>query len=428
MPKNKKKTGSKKKKIIFSIIGVLVIAVVALAIFSGNKEKIISVNAETAQKRNITQVVSATGKIQSEHEVVITPEVTGEIMQLTVEEGEKVEKDQKLIQIKQDQYEARVKQAKATLEAAQSRLQIRKANLKQVESEYKRVKELYEKGLASDSQLEQAEANYLSSKGEYEAQKSSVTQNREGHKDALEELEKTSIHSPLNGTITKLNVDLGEKVLGSNFTQGTNIMTVSDLNNMEAIVEVDENDIVLIETGDTAKVEIDAFKDREFLGIVTHVGNSAMTTNAGSQNEVVNFEVKIKLIDKDKQIRPGMSCTADIETETVLDVVSVPIQSVTARVLPKKNGKKDNSGEASSVMRKRPEPEEVVFTVEEENRTKIVPVEIGISDDNFMQIKSGIEEGAKVVTGPYRAVSKELSDSSFVSVSENGKPQFAKNE
>jgi HlyD family secretion protein len=300
--------------------------------------------------------------------------------------------------------------------------------LKQIESEYERVKELYEKGLASDAQLEETEANYLRNKGEYRAQKSTVTQAREAYNDALEELEKTTIHSPLNGTITKLNVDLGEKVLGSNFTQGTNIMTVSDLDNMEAIVEVDENDIVLISVNDTTRVEIDAFSDKKFLGIVTHVGNSAITENLGSQNEVVNFEVKVKLIDKDKQIRPGMSCTADIETETVKDVVSVPIQSVTARVLPKKNGNNGSEKDQSQTMRKRPEPEEVVFVVGEENRAKIVPVDIGISDDNFMQITSGLDAGTEVITGPYRAVSKELSDSAFVSVSKNGKPKFARNE
>ncbi len=433
MAKVNGKKSKKKKIIVFGILFLLLVAVVAVVAISGNKEKIVSVQTEKAQKRTITQTVSATGNINPVDQVILRPEVNGEIVELPVEEGDFVKKGQLLLRIKPDIYIAQKKRAQANLEAAKATLKIRKATLDQVRSEYNRTKELFEKGLASESQLEQAKASFLQAEGAYEAQKSTVLQAQESLREAKENLAKTEILAPFDGTISDLNVELSERVLGSSFSQGTQLMTVADLSQMEATVEVDENDVVLVSVGDSAKIEIDAFGDRKFLGIVTQIGNSALTSGLGTQDEVVNFEVKIKLIELDDAIRPGMSCDAEIQTETKFDVVSVPIQSVTAR-MPKMEKEKKGGGEDSAedttenlvVNRKkngkRNKPIEVVFVVEE-GKAKMVPVKTGISDDSYIEIIDGLSEGDEVVSGPYRAISKELEDGVKVSI-QKGKGKF----
>lgn len=420
---NGKKRKSKKKLFIFGGLGLLLLVVILVVAFGGNKEVIISVQTEKAQKRTITQVVSATGKINPVKQVIITPEVTGEIVELPVEEGDKVKKGELLIRIKPDIYIAQKESAEARLESAKAQLKVREANLIQIKAEYERINELYEKGLASDQELEIARSSYLQSEGNYEAQKAAVTQAEGSLDEAEEQLAKTAIYSPLNGTVSALNVELSERVLGSGFSQGTNIMTVAALDEMEATVEVDENDVVLVAVGDTAKIEIDAFRDKTFLGTVTQIGNSAITTGAGTQDEVVNFEVKIRLMEANPEIRPGMSCDADIETETRVDVVSVPIQSVTVRTLPEKGNGENNGVDTTDTTPRNNEPVEVVFVVEN-NTAKVVPVETGISNDTYIEIVSGLEEDATVVSGSYRAISKELEDGSKVSV-QGGGPRLA---
>ena len=339
---------SKKKIFIFGGLGVLLLIVILLVAAGGNNEQIYSVQTELVEKRTITQVVSATGKINPIEQVILRPEVTGEIVDLPVEEGDRVTKGQLLIRLKPEQYEARKNRAFASLQAVKADLKIRKATLDQVDAEYKRIQGLFEKGLASDAQLELAKASFLQSEGAYEAAQASVMQAEESYNDAVVELAKTAIYSPLNGTISQLNVELSERVLGSSFSQGTHLMTVADLNAMEATVDVDENDVVLISVGDTTEVEIDAFGDELFLGRVTQIGNSAITTGLGTQDEVVNFEVKIKLLEIDESIRPGMSCDADIKTQTKTNVMSLPIQSVTARTEIPEDNVKDTADVAST--------------------------------------------------------------------------------
>ena len=401
------KPRNKKKILIFGFLAVLLAVVIALILLNKDKEKIIKVETEKITKRDITQVVSATGTINPVDQVILRPEVTGEIVELPVKEGDKVRKGQLLIRLKPDQYIARRNKAKASLDFAKATLAERQASLAEVESNYKRVKELYEKNLASEADLEAARSSYLRTKAQVDAQISSVMQAEESFKDAQVELAKTAIYSPLNGTITVLNVEKGERVLGSSFSQGTHLMTVADLNRMEATVEVDENDVVLISVGDTAKIKIDAFGEKEFLGTVSQIGNAAKATGIGTQEEVVNFDVKIRLDNPDLQIRPGMSCDAEIQTETKKDVLAVPIQSVTSR-MPKKK-----KGEGKTDRRKKKKPVEVVFIVED-NLALMKPVKTGISDDSYIEITEGVEEGQMVVTGPYRAISKELQDSSRV--------------
>ncbi|VAX15978.1 ABC transporter, RND-adapter-like protein [hydrothermal vent metagenome] len=399
---------SKKKLFIFGALALMLVIVVVLVITSGEKEKIISVQTEKAEKRTITQVVSATGKIFPEYQVELRPEVTGEIVDLPVKEGDIVKKGQLLIRIKPVQYIAQRNRAAATLEASKAMLKVREATLEKVKADYKRIKELFQKDLASEQELETAKSNYLQNVGQYESQEASVKQAAAGLADAEEQLQKTAIYSPIDGRITALNVELSERVLGSSFSQGTHLMTVADLSKIEARVEVDENDVVLISIGDTTNIDIDAFGDRKFLGLVSQIGNSAKTTGAGSQDEVVNFEVRISLVNPDSKIRPGMSCDADIETETKYNVVTVPIQAVTARIDKPKDGemKKDRP-------KRRSKPQEVVFVVDG-NSVKQTKIKTGISDDTYIEVTEGLEGGEEVVTGPYRAVSKELEDGSKI--------------
>jgi HlyD family secretion protein len=424
MANGKKK--NKKKIFIFSGIGALVLIAILLVAFSGNKEEIIPVQVEEVQARNITQIVAATGKINPEYQVTITPEVTGEIVELPVKDGDHVKKGQLLVKIKPDIYIANKDRASANLDASKAGLNVKKAVLDKVTSEYERVKELNKKGLASDADLEVAKSNYLASKGDYESSQAMIQQNQASLKEANENLYKTTIYSPMDGIITQLNVQLGDRVLGSGYSMGTNMMIVADLTDINAIVEVNENDVVLVSLKDTARIEIDAFKGKKFKGVVKEIANSAVTTGAGTQQEVVNFNIKIKLVDLDDKIRPGMSCNADIETESKSNVVAVPIQSVTARgegftqAPPQNESSSSDENTVQTVKKRTEKPKEVVFVVEN-SKAKMVEVETGISDDNYVEVKKGLNKGAKVISGPYRAISKELNDKSNVMVDKNDK-------
>jgi HlyD family secretion protein len=415
---NGKRKKSKKKLFIFGGLGLLVLILIIVVLVGGSKENIILVQAEKVQKRNITQTVTATGTINPEFKVVITPEVTGEIISLPVKEGDVVKKGQLLIKIKGDQYMAQKDRLEANLKSSEASLQIRDAELNRVTLEYDRTKELHSKALASDSELETAQANFLTAKASYDQAVANVLQSKAQLREVMDILNKTTIYSPMDGIVTQLNVEFGERVLGSGYSQGTNIMTVADLNNIEAVVDVDENDVVLVSIGDTANVTIDAFGDKVFHGVVSEIGNSAKATGFGTQEQVVNFSVKIKLLDLDPNLRPGMSCNANIETETVSDVLSVPIQSVTARTdVPVKNdsSKAEKKEETENDMMKNKKPKEVVFLVND-GKAKMVVVETGISDDNYLEIKKGVETGDEVISGSYRAISRELEDGSIIRI------------
>ncbi|MFA8342273.1 MAG: efflux RND transporter periplasmic adaptor subunit [Rhodothermaceae bacterium] len=407
----KAKKGSK-KKIIFSVLGLLIVAIIVLVVVASSKENFTEVKIENVKKRTLTQLVNSTGKIYPVNQVVLRPEVAGEIVELPVIEGQKVEKGDLLIRVKPDLYVARRNRAKESLNSAKSNLTINEATLERIESEFKRVSGLYAKKLASDKELEIAKASLAESKGRVAAQKAAVEQAKASYSEAQADLAKTAIYSPISGTITQLNVELSERVLGSSFNQGTHIMTVADLDKMEARVDVDENDVVLIRDGQEAIIEIDAFKDMKFNGKVTQIGNSAKSRGLGTQDEVVNFEVRILLVDKHERIRPGMSCDADIKTATRENVFSVPIQSVTARM--------DESEYDENTPASKRKPKEVVFVVVDK-KVKMKEVKTGISDDDYYEIISGLEENEKVVSGPYRALSKELEDGKRVVVQEKRK-------
>ena len=423
---NGKSKKSKKKLFIFGGLGLLLLVVILLVAFGGNKEEIIPVQTEKAQKRTITQVVSATGKINPVFQVKITAEASGEIVALPVKEGDNVKKGQLLLRIKPDIYEAQKNSAEARLAQSKANLSSTKAQLDKVEADYKRVKGLFEKNLASDSELEASKSTYLQTMGSYESMKSIVAQGEAALQEAVETLNKTYIYAPMDGTISKLSVELSERVIGSQF-QGTELLTVADLSKMEATVDVDENDVVLVALGDTAKIKIDAFGDKIFQGRVTQIGNSATTTGAGSQDEVVNFEVEIRVQNPDNKIRPGMSCDADIQTETKHNVVSVPIQCVTARLKDAGMKPMGEEGEEQAPQNNKPKtikqnkPQEVVFLADK-GKAKMVNVKTGISDDTYIEVESGLNGGEEVVSGPYRAISKELEEGKTISVTNTKKP------
>ncbi len=427
---NGKKVKSR-KKIYWIIGGGILLLIILRSAFCGKKDPGILVQTEKAARRDITQLVSATGVINPVLQVVITPEVTGEIVELPVQEGDRVKKGQLLIRIKPDSYIAQRDRAQANLESARASLVTARVAKEFIEANAKRTTQLYRDGISNKQELEKMESDLASSIAQMEAQQALVQQAEASLKEASESLNKTAIYSPMEGTVSKLNVELAERVLGSGFSQGTNLMTVADLNKMEAIVDVDENDVVLVSIGDTAKIELDAFKNVTYEGEVTQIANSAKTTAAGTQEEVVNFEIKIALNRFNPQVRPGMSCNADIEVETKNDVLAVPIQSVTARSAEGPAAEAPAAGGEVTVgktqKKKQAKPKEVVFVVDRGGQTVAMKeVTIGISDNEYIEVRSGLKAGDEVVSGPYRAISSDLQDKAKVrreSKPKGGKPK-----
>jgi len=415
--KNGKNVKSR-KKIIWIAVGVIILLIILKTTVCGKKDPGIMVQTEKAARRDITQLVSATGIINPAYLVAITPEVTGEIVELPVKEGDRVRKNQLLIRIKPDSYTAQRDRAKANLESAQATLEMKKVEMNFIESNFKRTQELFRSGYTNQQELDRMKADLASSKAQLDAQQGYVQQAQAALKESGESLNKTAIYSPMDGTVSKLNVELGERVLGSGFSQGTDLMTVADLGKMEAIVDVDENDVVLVSIGDAAKIELDAFKNKVYNGKVTQIANSAKTTGRGTQEEVVNFAIKIALSEFNPQVRPGMSCNADIEVETKDNMLAVPIQSVTARSAEEAAAMEtpDSSREliaGKTSKKKQSKPKEVVFVVDK-GIVAMKEVTIGISDNEFIEVISGLKEGDEVVSGPYRAISSELQDKSKV--------------
>ena len=402
MPGNNKK--SKKKAFIFSGLGLLLIVLVVLVVLGSKKDPVITVQTEKVARRTITQVVTATGKIYPEVQVIITPEVSGEVIELPVKEGQRVKKGMLLLNIKPDFYNAIRDQAAAGLASS-------RASLSRTESDYKRVKGLFAKELVSESELEISRSQYEVSKAQNEQAEASLKQ-------ANENLRKTTIYSPMEGTVSQLKVELGERVLGTSQFQGTTVMTIADLSHMEARVDVGENDVVLISFGDTARIEIDAFPDRKFVGLVYEIANTAKTKGLGTQEEVTNFEVRIRILEKDAPLRPGMSMTATIETETKQNVMAVPIQSVTTRAPKEEKAKEKEESEASpgpEKPKRESKAKEVVFIVEN-GVAKMVTVKRGVADESHVEIVEGLEEGKEVVSGSFKAISRELEEGSKVKV------------
>lgn len=413
-----------KNKKLFRIVIIITVAVIILAFIGKRvgwfgKEETFEVTTEKGKKRTIIETTTANGKIQPETEVKLSPDVSGEIVELYVKEGEDVEKGKLLLKIKPDTYISMRDRAEASLNSAKARLAQVEAQYIQSELSYKRNKQLWEQKTISKAEFENAEATFKMTKADVEAARYTVKSGEASLKETEENLIKTSVYAPMSGTISRLNVEKGERVVGTEMMSGTELMRIADLNRMEVIVEVNENDIIRVLTGDTAIVEVDAYMDDKFNGIVTEIANSATTTGI-SVDQVTSFDVKILLIKESYQhlitgtnttpFRPGMSATVDIQTETKWDILSVPIQAVTTRA---DTTEQTYDEEESSFDDE--ELKQVVFVVNE-NMALSKEVETGIQDNNYIEILSGITEEDEVVIAPYSAISKKLNDSSLVEV------------
>src|SRR5674476_324103 len=402
-------------KILLPIVIVLIIfAVVVKKAGWFGKAMTIKVAVENAEKRTIVEAITANGKIQPEKEVKISPDVSGEIVELTVKEGDNVEKGQLLLRIKPDNYISQRDRSLAEISSAQARRAQADAQATQTELSYKRNKQLYEQQTISKSDFEQAEATYTVAKATVDAAKFAITSAEASLKDANENLTKTSIYAPMTGTVSMLLVELGERVAGTNLMAGTELMRVADLSRMEAQVQVNENDIPRVKLGDTALIEVDAYLDQKFKGIVTEIANSAKTTGV-SADQVTNFDVKIlvlpesykELTDKGNihPLRPGMSATVDIRTEIKPGIITVPIQSVTTRT--------DTTEVTKAVSDE--DIRTLVFITDGE-RALAKDVKTGIQDNSYIEIISGVSVGDRVISAPFSAISKKLSDSTLIEV------------
>jgi HlyD family secretion protein len=427
------------RKKIYIIIGVILLAVVVFAVIAKKKkgEQPIPVTTEKAFRTNITQVVTATGKIQPEIEVKIAPEVSGEIIEIPVKEGEIVRRGQLLLRIKPDSYRAQVESQQAVLNGARSASVSNRAQLEQAETEYKRIQKLYDGGLTSSSARDTAKTAYDSARAALQGAHFQIQQAEGALRQINEALSKTVIYAPNDGSVSSLTSRVGERVVGTSQFAGTEVMRIANLNNMEARVNVNENDVVDVKVGDSARINIDAYPDREIRGVVREIASTALTRNAGTQEEVTNFEVKISIPDRSVKLRPGMSATADIETATVHNVVAIPIQSVTVRSTDSKlspeeqerqrvreaaQEKSDNRADVTNeTLEKRKERAErlklmrVVF-VKTGDKVRQQKVETGIADNTFIEIRGGLKPGEEVISGSYTAISRRLKDGAKVQI------------
>jgi HlyD family secretion protein len=439
MPKPKKR----RKLLIFSAIGLALAGLAAVAILR-KREPVITVQTEKVTRRNITEIVSANGKIQPVLQVKISPEVSGEIIALPVKEGQSVKKGDLILKIMPDFYIAARNQVEANYKGSLAGQATAEANLHKAEAEYHRNEELFRAKLISASAFDEVKANYEVAQAQLVSSQHQVEMTRASLTNAEVELAKTTIVSPLDGTVTKLDSQVGERVVGTATMAGTEIMTIADLNEMEARVDIGESDVNLIRPGQHARLEVDAFKNQKFNGTVTEIADSANNNNqslSGSGNQdATKFEVKIRIQEKEA-FRPGMSVTAEIATRSRTNVLTVPFASVTMRLPrdkdPPKTGKGavaddppvSSSGAATNQNRspgtnaaqtnatarldnknkEAAKPVEVVFVVDKDH-VKMVKVKPGIYDDAYYEITDGLEDGQEVVSGGFHAISKELED------------------
>jgi len=423
----------------FVLLGVVLLAGLGAAAYFKNKnaDKATVVTTDKAVTKTITQMVNATGKIQPEVEVKISPEVAGEIVELTVREGAAVKKGQLLVRIKPDTYKYQVEQQEANLVAAKATSVQAKAQLLKAQDDFKRAEDLFGKKLISDSdhlaaktQVEVAEANYDNSLAQIRRTDGLLSQSRD-------QLSKTTIFAPMDGTVSSLSSEVGERVVGTGSFAGTEIMRVANLDDMEVRVNVNENDVVNVKVGDKARITIDAYPGRKFAGTVKEIASAAKTQGLNTQEEVTNFQVKIRISDKDVRLPPGMSANVDIETKTVENVIAVPIQAVTVRSREgnktieqlatereKKAKETQGEGSAAAINEKQQKERErtdrdslqrVVF-LKKGDTVKMVNVETGISDTTHLEIKSGVAAGDEVVSGPFSVITRTLKNDAKVRI------------
>jgi HlyD family secretion protein len=434
----------KNKKIIWILIVVVVLALIIGVVAKKKgligKPEETKVATEKVTKRTIVEVVSANGKIAPEVEVKLSPDVSGEVIELYIKEGELIKAGQLLAKINPEIYISNYDRTIAALNTSQANLANSKARLAQVKSQYINAKSSYDRNeilhnqkTISDAEYETSKANFEVAKAEVEAAEENVKamafnikSAEAGVKESKENLSKTSIYAPVGGTISKLNIEKGERVAGaSQFGSGTEILRIANLQTMEVNVSVNENDIVRVTLNDTALVEVDAYQNRKFKGIVTEISTSANTVGV-SADQVTNFDVKIRILpdsyrdlvpaDKpdESPFRPGMSATVDIRTEIVANVLTVPIQAVTTRADTTKAAPKmeetDKADQNNDNTKKKIEVAQEYIFLYDNGVAKMVKVKTGIQDNTYIQILEGMKDGQEMITAPYRAVSKKLKD------------------
>jgi HlyD family secretion protein len=415
---------TKKKKLIIFGLFVVVIAVIIIASLARKKEGI-KVQTEKATCGKLIATVSGAAKIQPEVEVKISAKVSGQIITLNVKEGDWVHEGQVLVQLDPEEYTAAEERSKSNLDFA-------KAGYNKAKNEYERAQKLHTDHLISDAELEIA-------KSTYEQSGSTVAQAEASLREARDYLSKTTIRSPMEGIVTRLEKKQGEMAMGSQFTLDV-IMVVADLSKMQAEVDIDENDVIHVEVGDSASIMVDAFPDTTFSGKVVEIAHSGTTTGAGTQEEVTNFLVKVLMLEKPQYIRPGMSATVDIITESMKAAIKIPIQCVTTRMPVQKDtasvkeGKAEEAEKTDSTKmeqtgeeKEEPAPVKVVFRVED-GVAHQVEIVTGISSDTEWEIKKGLEEGREIVSGPYRILSKQLKDGDPVTVDNSMKKEMREEE
>ncbi len=424
--------------IITLMIGLAVLAFGVFSYYLSKKEKPTVVAVEPAARRTIIQLVSATGKIQPETEVKISPEVAGEIIELPVIDGQTVKKGDLLIRIKPDAYKAQVAQQEAAITAAKAMSIQNHAQLTKAQEDLKRYTDLYARKVINDSDMTNYKTQAQMMQATFDASLAQIDQAQSLLSQSRDLLDKTSIYSPIDGIISLLSVKQGERVVATGQFAGTEVMRVADLNSMEARVNVNENDVVNVKNNDEANISIDAYPNRVFRATVYQIANTAVTSSANTQEEVTNFEVRLRVKTEGARMRPGMSTTADIETATVKNVVAVPIQSVTVRntadkLSPEERDKQklasaaaEKAGDNNSVeleknkaSAKRDDIEhkklqKVLFVKTKDDKVLMHAVEIGIADNSYLEIKSGVQPGEEVVSGSYRAISRLLKDGAKV--------------
>ncbi|OGB60621.1 MAG: hypothetical protein A2Y94_03190 [Caldithrix sp. RBG_13_44_9] len=413
-----------KKRIIIIAISLILVIVIVVAILSRNGGKdAIAIQTAKVQKQKVVETVTATGRIQPQTQVKISADVAAKITKLGVEEGDWVERGQFLVQLDRERFLAAVERSEANVRSAEAEAKLAEENMKKVEKDHDRTRGLFDRKLESQALLDQAYAAYQVEKARFQSALEMVEQVRATLKQAQDDLSKTTIYAPMAGTISALNKEEGEIALGSQFQEDV-ILIVSDLNGMEALVDVDENDIVNVATGDSATIEVDALPDKIFKGVVMEIASSAKISGQGSSDQKTDFEVKVYVLNAGDELRPGMTASSDIVTDVRDSALAIPIQSVAVRtpeqLKPLNPEPKPDAAIAddSAAQMYRPGKDgfvEVVFLVND-GLVEAKQVKTGIQSDTHIEIIDGLSENDEIVIGNYRAISQDLRNGSNVMV------------
>jgi len=414
-----------KKRVLLGLVVVVVVGVVVVTALGRSRgDDGLPVEVAAVDRSTVVQTVTATGKIQPMVQVNISADVSAKITRLGVDEGDWVEKGALLVELDRERYVAEVESQEANLSAAQAQANLARENMIKAQKDYERSRQLFDRNLESQASLDTMYASAEVEKARYQSTQDQAEQARAAVRQARDALSKTTIYSPMAGTISMLNKEVGEIALGSQFQEDV-IMVVSNLQGMEALVDVDENDIVLVSVGDEATIEVDALPDVKFKGEVTEIANSAKISGQGSSDQKTEFEVKIAVLDPGTRLRPGMTASAEVVTEVRENCLGVPIQSVTVRTTEQLGVGKQAGEKENGTPRFLPDDEgfvEVVWVVESD-KASARQVKTGIQSDTHIEILEGLDESEQVVVGSYRAISRDLQDGAAVVIGSGEEPR-----